>query len=126
MKLAVATNDFRKVAGHAGQVREWVVFEGAPPVEAARVELTPELVFHQYREAQGPHPLDGADVLIARTAGEGFLKRMDKKGIQVALTSESNIAKAAADFLNGTLKPPRPPGVMSLLCKVRDLFSEYR
>jgi predicted Fe-Mo cluster-binding NifX family protein len=128
MKFAVATKDYRKVAGHAGQARRWVVFssqDGAPPVELERVELAAEMVFHVYREAQGPHPLDGVAALVFQTAGEGFLKRMGKKGIATALTSETNVARAAADFVAGTLKPPHPPGLMSLLCKVRDLFSDH-
>ncbi|HLN23472.1 MAG TPA: hypothetical protein VK558_05755 [Patescibacteria group bacterium] len=128
MKIAVASTDFLKVSGHAGQARKWVVFntvEGAAPVEAQRIDLPPELVFHVFRDSQGPHPLDGVGVLIFQTAGEGFVKRMGKKGIQLAPTSERSVVRAAADFVSGTLKPPRPPGLMSLLCKVRDLFSDH-
>lgn len=128
MKIAVASTNFQKVAGHAGQVRKWVVFqtqEAGPPLEVERVELTAEQVFHVYREAQGPHPLDGVGVLIFQTAGEGFLRRMNKKGVTIAQTSETNVQRAARDYVAGILKPPRPPGLMSLLCKVRDLFSEH-
>jgi len=128
MKIAIASTDFLKVAGHAGQARKWVVFDtvdGAAPVELKRVELAPEQVFHVFRDSQGPHPLEGVGVMIFQTAGEGFVKRMGKKGIQLAPTRERDVARAAADFVVGTLKPPRPPGLMSLLCKVRDLFSDH-
>lgn len=129
MKIAVASTDFRKVAGHAGQARHWVLFEtadGALPVETDRVTLDPKMVFHHYREDMGPHPLDGVQVLIFQTAGEGFVKRMAKKGVQLAMTAETNIQRAAVDFAAGCLKPPRPPGLMSWVCKIHDLFSEHR
>lgn len=129
MKIAVATPDFHKVSGHAGQSRRWILFEvepGAPAEERQRIELPAEMVFHHYKESQGPHPLDGVDALIFQTAGEGFLKRMGKKGVKVAMTAETDAARAATDFAAGRLKPPRPPGLMSWVCKLHDLFSDHR
>jgi len=130
MKLAVAVSaDFRKVSGHAGQNRRWLLFEAESGGKADLLEqitLDPKMVFHHYKEEQGPHPLDGVGLLIFMTAGEGFLKRMGKKGVKTALTSERDPAKAARDYMDGKLKAPRPPGLMSWVCKVRDLFSEHR
>jgi hypothetical protein len=130
MQIAVATNDSgTKVGGHAGQSRHWLLFdaaEGAKPVRLGPLLLDPKMVFHHYKDEQGPHPLAGAGVLIFQTAGEGFLKRMAKKGVVTAMTSESNPDRAAADYVAGCLKPPRPPGLMSWVCKVRDLFSEHK
>jgi len=130
MKIAVATNETgAKVGGHAGQSRHWRLFEtvdGQPLRQISAVELAPKMVFHHYHEEQGPHPLDGVDVLIFQTAGEGFLKRMGKKGVVTAMTSETKPERAAADYLAGTLKPPHPPGLMSWVCKLHDLFSPHR
>jgi len=127
MKIAVASNDFIKVARHAGQARKWLVFEvpeGQTPVEVDRLELAPDQVFHHHK--QGTNPLDGVSVLIAASAGEGFLRRMGKRGIEAVLTGEADARKAAADYLAGTLAPPRPPGVMGWICQLRDLFSKHR
>lgn len=130
MKIAVATNETgTKVGGHAGQTRYWLLFEaaeGSAPQKLSAITLDPKMVFHHYREEQGPHPLDGVNVLIFQTAGEGFLKRMGKKGVVTAMTAETKPDRAAADYVAGSLKPPRSPGLMSWVCKVRDLFSEHR
>ncbi|MBF0166937.1 MAG: hypothetical protein HQL45_04840 [Alphaproteobacteria bacterium] len=128
MQIAVASGDFKSVSGHAGQVRRWLIFEGEmgqPASMSERLELESGQVFHHHKDKDGPHPLDAAQVLISRSAGEGFLRRMAKRGIDVRLTSERNAKKAADDFLAGCLKPAHPPGLMSLFCKLRDLFSQH-
>lgn len=81
------------------------------PVLTERLELPPPLVFHRFRGPR-PHPLDGAAVLITRFAGEGFLNKMRKRGIEVRQTRETDARKAAADYLAGTLAPP--PSVVSV------------
>lgn len=50
-------------------------------------------VFHHWDDA-GPHPLDGVAVLVARSAGDGFLRRIQKRGVNVRLTGET-VADAA-------------------------------
>lgn len=124
MKIAVSSNRFRKVGGHAGRARQWLVFEvdGAGSVkEATRVTLEAAQVFHHYR--QGPHPLEDVKVLITHFAGPGFLRRMEKQGVEVALTSEIRPGGAVASYLAGTLPPPHPRGILGLICKVRDALS---
>lgn len=128
MRIAVSSNDFKSVSGHAGQARRWLIFEGekgAAAREVERIELLAENVFHHHKDANGPHPLEKMQALITRSAGEGFLRRMAKKQIDARLTAERNAAKAANDYLMDCLKPPHPPGMMSLFCKLRDLFSEH-
>ncbi|WP_142850168.1 hypothetical protein [Telmatospirillum sp. J64-1] len=129
MKIAVAVGaDWNRTAGHAGQCRRWLVFlaqPDSPPTEATRVELPKELVFHHFKDDR-PHPLGDVAVVIAASAGESFKRRMEKRGIEAALTAESDPAKAAADWLAHRLAPPKPRPVGELLCKVRDLFSDHR
>lgn len=62
------------------------------PVLTERLELPPPLVFHRFRGPR-PHPLDGAAVLITRFAGEGFLNKMRKRGIEVRQTRETDARK---------------------------------
>lgn len=129
MKIAVAvTSDFSKVAGHAGQARRWLLFAAGPeqaPVELARIELPKELVFHHW-SGEGAHPLDGIAAVIAQSAGEGFLNRLRKRGVDPVMTAEADPLKAVADYLGHSLAPPKPRPIGSLICKLHDLFSPHK
>ena len=129
MKIAIAvTSDFAKVSGHAGRARRWLVFEAADPANIPaphRIELEGEMVFHHFGDG-GPHPLDGAEIILAASAGDGFLKHMDKRGIEVVLTGETDPAKAVADFLGDRLAAPKARPIGSLICKTLDLFSKHK
>jgi hypothetical protein len=128
VKIVVSSQDFRTVTGHAGQAKRWLVFEtddAGVPVLKERIELPPPLVFHRFK-GPGPHPLDGAAVLITRFSGEGFLNKMRKRGTEVRQTRERDARKAVSDYLAGTLAPPPSRRLMSLVCKVRDAFSDHR
>ena len=87
MKIAVAAKDnWAQVAGHAGQARHWLVFDcqpGAPLPEPVRVELAREQLPHHFKD-EGPHPLHGVEILVAGSAGDGYVRHMDKWGAQVA------------------------------------------
>lgn len=127
-KIVVSSQDYRTVCGHAGQCRRWLMFEVSPegkPALKEQIELPLPQVFHHFKGA-GPHPLDAASVLITRFAGEGFTKKMAKRGIEVKQTREREAQKAVADYLAGKLAPPPSRRVMSLICKVRDAFSQHR
>jgi len=128
MKIAVAvTPSFNRVAGHAGRARRWLVFEADPQgriVGEGRLLLPPEKVFHHHDRAL-PHPLDGVDAVIAGSAGDGFLGKMERRGIRAALTAETDPAKAATDLVTGRLKPPRARPIGALLCKTLDMFSKH-
>lgn len=127
MNIAVSTQDFRTISGHAGQARRWLVFaaeEGNQPVVAENLELPPNLVFHHFK-GSGSHPLDAVSVLITRFAGEGFVIKMAKRGIEVRQTRETDARKAVTDYLAGCLAPPPSRRLMSLFCKVRDAFSSH-
>ena len=129
MKLAVATtNDATKVSGHAGRARHWLVFDADGPDSVSppsRLDLEADMVFHHLKEG-APHPLDGIHVIIAISAGEGFLKHMEKRGIHVALTAESDPAKAVSDYLAQSLSAPKPRPIGALICKTLDLFSKHK
>lgn len=127
MKIAVATEEFARIAGHAGQARDWVVFEaleGQPTREVYRIRLQPHEVFHRHKG--GAHPLDDVQAMIAASAGDGFLNRMRKRGVQAMLTAEEDVAAAVSAFLAGRLRAPNPPGFRGLVCKLRDRFSPHR
>jgi hypothetical protein len=130
MKIAIATEDFQQLAGHAGQACHWLLYDcqpGSAPPPALRVTLPKTMLFHHWRDDRGlaGHPLDGIAIIVARSAGDSFLRRMQKRGVDVLLTSESDAANALQRVLAGeALADPRWD-VSQLLCKLRDVFSSH-
>ncbi|HAX19919.1 MAG TPA: hypothetical protein DCY64_06515 [Hydrogenophaga sp.] len=128
MKVAIATHkDWSQVSGHAGQAREWLLFDcqsGQPLPEPQRIALTKEQLPHHFKD-DGPHPLHGVDLLIAGSAGDGFLRHMAGWGAQVLLTGETDPRAALQKVLAGEALPDTRFDVTTTLCKVRDLFSRH-
>jgi predicted Fe-Mo cluster-binding NifX family protein len=95
MKIAVATRDGSHVSGHAGQTRHWLVFDLAghrladPLPPPMRIELAKDEVFHHFTDDR-PHPLDGVEIVVAGSAGDGFLRHMKTRGAEVLLTGETD------------------------------------
>ena len=101
MKIAIATRDYETVATHAGRPPHWLVYDciegsGLPPPQ--RIELGEQEVFHHASE-DAPHPLDGIELVIAGSAGEGFLRHLARRGAEVVLTGESDPQRALKALL---------------------------
>ena len=116
MKIAIATDNYTRVAGHAGKARHWLLY--------SLIKLAPEQVMHHFKD-DAPHPLDGVDLVVAGSAGEGFIRHMRERGADVLLTGEDDPATALTQILAGeALLDPRFD-VTTTLCKLRDLFSRH-
>lgn len=127
MKIAIATDDFENVAGHAGQSARWLLYDCQPGHDvgsATRITLEKAQVFHHWEDA-APHPLDGVEVVIARSAGDGFLRRMQQRGVNVLLTGETLADAALLKVLAGEALPDARWDVSLLLCRLRDVFSKH-
>ncbi len=128
MRIAVASRDGEKVAGHIGKCADWVVFEagmnegGDEFRELERIHLPKELLFHHYKD-DAPHPLAACSAVIGASAGKSFIGKMEKRGIKVALTAETDPVTAVAGYLKQTLLPPKPRPIGSLICKIHDALS---
>ena len=130
MKIAIATKDYTAVSGHAGQARQWLVYDlsqhrsnqllPAP----RRIDLDKEQLLHVF-EDDGPHPLDGIDLVVCASAGDGFIRHMKKRGAEVLLTGESDPALAITCILAGESLPDPRFDITTTLCKIRDLFSRH-
>lgn len=111
MKIAVASQNRKTVTGHAGRCRKFWIYE----VECCQVkdkrllELPIEQSFHE-SSPHAPHPLDEVNVLISSGMGGGLQNRLKQKGILAVATAETDLERAVADWLNGTLKE-LPPGL---------------
>jgi predicted Fe-Mo cluster-binding NifX family protein len=127
MKIAVSSEDGVSVTGHAGQGRRWLVYEAEPgrvPGPPKCIELARDQIFHHF-SGDKPHPLDGVNVIVATSAGDGFLRRMRKLGVEVVLTSEKDTAQVASGVLSGKPLPERRWDLLQYVCKLRDLFSRH-
>ncbi len=106
MRIAVSSQNFRTVTGHAGQARRFFVFEAdgqQPPKEVERLDLDANFAIHGYDHG-AKHPLDSMNVLITGSAGEGFIRHMAARGVRVVATGESVPELAVAAFLSGRVK----------------------
>lgn len=104
-RVAVASDDYATVTGHAGKARRFLVFEtqaDAPPREVARLDLPAELTVHEFK-CDGPHPLFQVKAVIAGSAGAGFVRRLAEHGVAAVLTAERDPVTAVARWASGTL-----------------------
>ena len=130
MKIAIATKDFDTVSSHAGQARQWLLYDlsnhRASQLLPAprRIDLDKEQVLHVF-EDDAPHPLDGIDIVVCASAGDGFVRHMKKRGAEVLLTGESDPALAITRILAGEALPDPRFDITTTLCKIRDLFSRH-
>jgi len=130
MKIAIATKDFATVSSHAGQTRQWLVYDlsahRANQLLPAplRVDLEKEQILHVFAD-NAPHPLDGVDIVVAASAGDGFIRHMKKRGAEVLLTGESDPAVAITRILAGEALPDPRFDITMALCTLRDLFSKH-
>ena len=128
MKIAIATKDhWSKVSGHAGQNRNWLVFDcqpGEPIPEPRRILLTREQLPHYFQD-DGPHPLHGVEIVVTASAGDGYIRHMEKWGTTVLLTGETGPLVALKKILAGEALAENRFDVTTTLCKLRDLFSRH-
>ena len=105
MRIAVTSQNFRTVTGHAGRARRFIVFDvvaGEAPREVERLDLDANMAIHGY-DHRAQHPLDGMDVLITGGAGQGFVHHLAARGVRVVATAESDPQMAVAAFLAGRI-----------------------
>jgi predicted Fe-Mo cluster-binding NifX family protein len=111
MRIAVTSQNFRTVTGHAGRARRFLIYDaelGAEPIEIARLELPKELAMHEFHGA-GPHPLDGVDVVLSQGFGDGFARRLAMRDILVFATDQTDPAEAVTAYLATRQIEPEGP-----------------
>lgn len=107
MRIAVTSQNFRTVTGHAGKARRFLIYEtrrGFDPAEVERLDLPREMAFHDLHDE--PHPLDGTDVLMTESAGPGFGRRLARRGVRLVLTAERDPRLAVKAFLETSAARP--------------------
>jgi len=103
MRIAVTSQNFRTVTGHAGRARRFIIFEAdgrEAPREIERLDLDADMAIHGYGPGR-PHPLDTMQVLITGGAGEGFVRNLAARGVLVVATPETDPLRAVEAFFAG-------------------------
>jgi predicted Fe-Mo cluster-binding NifX family protein len=106
MKIAVTSQNFRSITGHAGKTRRFLIYDVNSidrEINVERVDLPKDMSIHE--NGNSSHPIDAVDILITSSCGNGFLKKMSKRKIQVIITSESDPVKAVMATLKGQELP---------------------
>lgn len=111
MKIAVTSQNRKTITSHAGKCRKFWIYEveGKTVTGKSLIELPIEQSFHESR-GDGPHPLDGINILISASMGSGLHHRLRQRGIEGLVTSETDPDHAVAAYLRGQLPtlPPEP------------------
>ena len=109
MKIAVTSQNFKSVTGHAGKSRRFIIFDVGTPCDTPEVvwlDLPMEMSFHEFSGDR--HPLDDMDVILTASAGKSFVAKLAQRGVRVITCGESDPSKAVRDFLLGATKPANP------------------
>ncbi len=111
MKIAVTSQNFRTITGHAGKARRFLVFDldqqgGGGEVD--RIDLPMGMAFHDFK-GDGPHPIDRVEVVVTAGCGDAFFERMERRGIRVVATAANDPLSAAQAVARGEVLPPAAP-----------------
>lgn len=109
MKIAVSSQDQTHVTAHLGRCQKfWLYDVDDTTVQNKQVlQLTKDQSFHE-SSPKDPHPLDTVQVLISGSMGRGLARRLESKGIQPIITSETNPDRAVTAYLAGSLVVSTP------------------
>jgi predicted Fe-Mo cluster-binding NifX family protein len=112
MRVAVSSQNFRSITGHAGKSRRFIVYEltpGQAPREIDRIDLPKEQSLHEYHGDDHPLFTRGLDAVITGSAGAGFVQRLGRRGIRVLATAETDIERALRAVASGEALPEAAP-----------------
>ena len=110
MNIAVTSQNFRTLTGHAGKTRRFLVYTSPAEnewLETDRLDLPKEMSMHEFKSSS--HPVDAFDVLITESCGDGFIRKMASRGIIVLITSETDPLTAVIACASGEHLPPAKP-----------------
>ena len=116
MKIAVSSQNKSNVTGHAGKAsRFWIYNVDANTKEILSkemVELKREDILHmRFHESTDPyasHPVFDTDIVITGGAGQGFVAKMARANVPVAITPEQDPDEAVKKLMNNSLETVAP------------------
>jgi predicted Fe-Mo cluster-binding NifX family protein len=116
MKIAIASQNQKKIFEHAGKATKFLLYtvnEELQKVETKELlEINKEDIlhkrFHESDNPSAPHPLFDVDIVITRGGGPAFVNGLAAQNTKVIITSETEPDVAVTKLLAGTL-PQLPP-----------------
>lgn len=115
MRIAVASEDFKRVSGNSGGNRRFIIYDFAAAADAAAVvwlDLPPEMSLPAF--GGDWHPLDEVDVVLMANAGHGLVARLAQRGLKLVACGESDPRQAAYDYRAGKVKAANPHAHLEL------------
>ena len=112
MRIAITSQNFKTITGHAGKTRRFLVYETDSQcllTEVERIDLPAEMSLHAYHGEDHPLFLAGLESLITQGAGQGFGQRLSRHGIRVFVTSGADPVQGASRVAAGLPLAPGPP-----------------
>jgi predicted Fe-Mo cluster-binding NifX family protein len=112
MRVAVTSQNFRTISGHAGKSRRFLILDSDGQnglVEVERLDLPSGMSMHEYHGDDHPLLALDLDALITQSAGRGFVERLARHGIPVHATSAQDPATAVRDLAAGRPLPAAAP-----------------
>ena len=101
MRIAVTSQNFRTVTGHAGRCRRFIIYEVKPDgtfEEVDRLDLPKDMSIHEH-PVEAPHPLDEVHHVLTNGCGPGFVNKMEMRGVQVHLTDIEDPDRAVGELV---------------------------
>ena len=94
MKIAITSPNAKTIAGHAGKCPGYLIYEiENDNVTKSHIRLSKEQVFKNFSGtlSQNPeHPLQGINVFVTQSLGEGLSNRLTQDNIKVYTTAEED------------------------------------
>lgn len=114
MKIAVPTDDGKRIAAHFGRARNFVVFE----IETGEI-ISREIIQSNTPHVGGQHShhhggwfmdaLRSCDVVIAAGMGRRAIANFHQAGIKPVFTDVSDVEQAVKAYVSGTLAECEQP-----------------
>ncbi|MCA1995052.1 MAG: dinitrogenase iron-molybdenum cofactor biosynthesis protein [Coleofasciculus sp. S288] len=104
MKIAVSSQNQTAVTAHLGHCQKFWIYDvnNATIQTKELLQLAKNQSFHE-SSPKDPHPMDVVQVLISGSMGHGLARRLESKGIQPIITSETDPDIAVTAYLTGSL-----------------------
>jgi len=116
MKIAVPTDDGKRIAEHFGRAQSFLIFS----IEDGKI------LYHEVVDSMSPHSdggsgqshdecawfmplLEGSDVIISRGMGRRAVGHFNEAGIKPVFTDLDDAEEAVRAYANGTLKECAQP-----------------
>jgi len=95
MKIAITSPNAKTISGHAGKCPGYLIYDidENKNIQKSHIKLSKEQVFKNFSGplSQSPnHPLNGIDIFITQSLGDGLGNRLNKDGIKVYTTEITN------------------------------------